>query len=176
MSMSWKLSAWKMRSLVEVVVQSSFTVYFLKFSCFRKYIHTFFKLDSFHTSATMYLFYDKFSVLLFLIQIWNVFLTYCQVQFHYCNFQNCKLFIGVVKIVFASFNQVKDFLGPTASDSSGILHNSTSIINSRIISASTGYSGKMSEPVTITFKLIQVNLKTQCSKYLYMLTYCWCFI
>lgn len=64
---------------------------------------------------------------------------------------------GVVKMVFASYNQVKDFLGTTAFSRRGILHNSSRIINSRVISASTGAStgAKFSEPVTVVFKLIQ---------------------
>ncbi|CAL1287113.1 unnamed protein product [Larinioides sclopetarius] len=64
---------------------------------------------------------------------------------------------GAVKIVLASYKHVKDFLGNVASSDRGILQNSSSIINSRVISAFTGsYSGtKFPEPVTITFKLIQ---------------------
>ncbi|GFS81129.1 latrophilin Cirl [Nephila pilipes] len=64
---------------------------------------------------------------------------------------------GAVKIVLASYKHVKDFLGNVASSNRGILQNSSSIINSRVISAFTGsYSGtKFPEPVTITFKILQ---------------------
>ncbi|GIZ01937.1 adhesion G protein-coupled receptor L1, partial [Caerostris extrusa] len=64
---------------------------------------------------------------------------------------------GAVKIVLASYKHVKDFLGNVASSNRGILQNSSSIINSRVISAFTGsYTGiKFPEPVTITFKIIQ---------------------
>ncbi len=65
---------------------------------------------------------------------------------------------GVVKMVFASYNQLKDFLGTTAFNHPGVLHNSSRIINSRVISASSGsFAGaKFSEPVTVILKLIQV--------------------
>lgn len=61
-------------------------------------------------------------------------------------------------MVFASYNNVKDFLGTTAFSRRGVLHNSSRIINSRVISASTGAStgAKFSEPVTVVFKFIQV--------------------
>ncbi|XP_054721756.1 latrophilin Cirl-like [Uloborus diversus] len=65
---------------------------------------------------------------------------------------------GVVKVYFASYERVKDFLSAEdVSSSDGFLHNTSRMINSRVISAYTGrYPGtKFSEPVTITFKLLQ---------------------
>ncbi|KAG8195466.1 hypothetical protein JTE90_002638 [Oedothorax gibbosus] len=64
---------------------------------------------------------------------------------------------GMVKIVLASYHNIKDFLGSVATYKLGILQNSSFIVNSKIISAYIGrYPGlRFPEPITITFKLIQ---------------------